>query len=93
MRFVAVSQVCEEDGYLLRVENLIRNVNFGNGSEELSRSLAHARAVNGFRESALRRQLMQVADLKRNKLQTMLRARLLAYTPESIIVILKLKQD
>jgi hypothetical protein len=87
MRFVNVSQVLGEDEreYLLRVEKLSRNMDFGPTNDDLRKRFALALAVNGLREPSLRTQLMQEAELTWEKLTTTLRARHLARESASIV--------
>ena len=86
MRFVTVSQTaCEkESDYLLRVEKLSRNVNFG-GNEDVRKEFALAIAVNGLREGSLRRHLMQQTELNWKILTDTLRARKLARESDAIL--------
>jgi hypothetical protein len=87
MKFVTVSQVLGEDEreYLLRVEKLSRNMDFGAANDDLRKRFALALAVNGLRESGLRTQLMQVTDLTWDKLTSCLRARHLARESAAIV--------
>jgi hypothetical protein len=87
MKFVTVGQASgeNENEYLLRVEKLSRNMNFGGNNDDLRQQMALALAVNGLRDSAVRKQLMQQADLNWNGLVDALRARRLARESESIL--------
>lgn len=99
MKFVTVSQTLgeNENEYLLRVEKLGRNMNFG-ANNELREEFSLALAVNGLREPSLRTQLMQKSDLTWKDLRDTLRARHLARESEAILEgsrtgLLKVKQE
>jgi hypothetical protein len=87
MKFVTVSQANGEDEreYLLRVEKLSRTMDFGANNNDLRERLALALAVNGLRESSLRRQLMQETDLTWERLTNTLRARHSARESEALL--------
>jgi hypothetical protein len=87
MKFVTVSQASgeNENEYLLRVEKLSRNMQFGVDNNDLRQQMALALAVNGLRETSLRGQLMQQANLNWAGLVDTLRARHLARESESIL--------
>lgn len=93
MKFVTVHQTaCEnENDYLVRVEKLSRNVNFGDNNDAVRQEFAVAIAVNGLRESALRTQLMQEANLTFDGLTNLLRTRRMAKESDSFIQGTKLK--
>lgn len=80
MRFVTVSQANDEDEieYLLRVEKLSRELGLGTGTEEVRKRLSVALAVNGLRDTNVRRQLLQEPDLSWDNLNTKLKAKKLA---------------
>ena len=87
IRFVTVAQASGEDEaeYLLRVEKLSRKMNFGT-NDDLRQSFAVALAVNGLRDSAVRKELMQVIDLDWDSLTARLKARLCARESEAILM-------
>lgn len=60
---------------MLRVEKLSRSLGFG-VNEDLRKQFALALAANGHRESSVRKQLMQEAELTWAQLSTKLKARL-----------------
>jgi len=86
MRFVTATQAAGENegDYLLRIEKLSRTLNFG-GDNNIRKEFSLAIAVNGLRESSLRRQLMQRNDLDWEGLTNTLRARNLARESEIIL--------
>ena len=77
MRFVTVNQALgeKETDYLLRVNKLSRTMNIPANSDEVRVGFALALAVNGLRNSDLRRELMERNDLTWDNLNAMLRAR------------------
>ena len=86
MKLVTVNQALgeNESDYLLRVEKLSRTVDVfrdDNARKEFSLALA----VNGLRESSVRKQLMQRSDLDWQGLSDDLRARKLARESEKIL--------
>ena len=86
MRGVTVAQASGEDEseYLLRVEKLSRTMGFG-VNEDVRKQFAVALAVNSLRESSVRKQLMQVAELTSTELSAKLKARLSARESEAIL--------
>ena len=80
MKFVTVSQACgeEERDYLLRVQKLSRDMGFGVNNEELRQRFAVALAVNGLNGNSLRLRLLEINDLKWDRLSAILKARQLA---------------
>ena len=87
MKFVTVSQACGETerDYLLRVEKLSRTMGFGANNNELRQRFAVALAVNGLRESAVRKEMMEQGDLNWDQLSARLRARQMARESESVV--------
>ena len=86
MKFVTVAQAAgeNESDYMLRVEKLSRNMDFG-GQETVRERFTLALAVNGLREAALRRLLMQETYLSWKKLKDMINARKLARESEAVL--------
>ena len=87
MKFVTVSQACDEDEreYLLRVERLSRTMGFGAQNDELRQQFAVALAVNGLKGSDVRKEMMEQANLDSATLTARLRARRVARESEFIV--------
>lgn len=88
MRFVTVNQALgeKETDYLLRVNKLSRTMNIPANSDEVRVGFALALAVNGLRNSDLRRELMERNDLTWDNLNAMLRARQSSKESELILL-------
>ena len=87
MKFVTVSQAIGEDEkeYLLRVAKLSRSMGFGAGFEQWRVRFAVALAVNGLRESEVRKEMMAQADLTWEQLTARLNARYSARQSEALV--------
>ena len=94
MKFVTVSQAIGEDEkkYLLRVAKLSRSMGFDAGFEQWRQRFAVALAVNGLRESEVRKEMMAQADLTWEQLNTGMNARHSARQSEALVSEAKARQ-